>query len=148
MNSKTAALLVLPLLWAALPVQAAGQDADKKPSLALRARPTIAFVPARVTVTARLSGGADDYREFYCAALEWEWGDGTRSEAASDCEPYQAGKSEIRRRFVAQHTYRQPGTFRVRLRLKQGDDVVGQGGVTISVRPGFPPRDSNSPEHR
>ncbi|MGE3276230.1 MAG: PKD domain-containing protein [Vicinamibacterales bacterium] len=143
---RTVALVVVSLACAALPLQGRGQDAQKKPSLALRARPTIAFAPARVTVTAEVRGGSDDYRAFYCPALEWEWGDGTRSEAESDCDPYEPGKSEIRRRYVAQHTFRQPGTFRVQLRLKQGRDVAGQAGVTISVRPGFP--GDPSPEAR
>lgn len=127
--------------------RATARDAEKKPSLALRARPTISFAPSRVTVTASVRGGPDDYRDFYCPTLEWEWGDGTRSEASSDCDPYEAGKSEIRRRYSTQHTFRQPGTYRVRFRLKQGNDVTGLATTTVSVRPGFGPG-AGLPEHR
>ena len=48
----------------------------------MRASPTIGFSPARMVLTAELKGGADDYEDFYCASVEWEWGDDTRSESA------------------------------------------------------------------
>ena len=38
--------------------------------------------------------------EFYCPGIEWDWGDGTESESSEDCEPYQAGVSTIKRRFI------------------------------------------------
>ena len=78
---------------------AARETEGKKPSLSLKATPPIAFSPARVRAVAEIRGGPDDYEEFYCPTIEWEWGDGTSSENASDCEPYEAGKSSIRRRF-------------------------------------------------
>ena len=75
--------------------------------------------PVRAVVVAELKGGANDYRDFYCATIEWDWGDGTKSESKTDCEPYQAdglvpehvlepyqaGRSEITRRFVQEHTF-------------------------------------------
>ena len=72
----------------------------KKPSLSLKASPTIVFSPARVVVSAELKGGAEDNAELYCPSLEWDWGDGTRSESNADCEPFEAGKSTIQRRFT------------------------------------------------
>ena len=50
------------------------------------------MAPARVVLTAELTGGANDFEEFYCGAVEWEWGDGTKSESSSDCAPYEAGQ--------------------------------------------------------
>lgn len=143
---KLAGFAVVALVCAAPGAsRATVRESEKKPSLALRARPVISFAPSRVTVTASVRGGADDYREFYCPTLEWEWGDGTRSESSSDCDPYEAGKSEIRRSYSTQHTFRQPGTYRVRFRLKQGNDVMGLATTTINVRPGLGP---GLPEHR
>ena len=82
------------------------KDADPRPKLTLRANPVIAMAPARVVLTAELNGGANDYEEFYCPAVEWEWGDGTKSESSSDCAPYEPGKSEIKRRFTVEHVFR------------------------------------------
>lgn len=112
-------------------------DKDKKPSLSLKATPTISFSPARIFLTAELKGGADDYEEFYCATVEWDWGDGTRSEASTDCDPYEAGKSEIKRRFVVEHVYRQAGNYRVQFRLKKKNRPIAAVSATVQVKPGF-----------
>jgi hypothetical protein len=96
----------------------------KRPSLSLKAAPGTGMVPIRVTATAEFKGGDDDYREYYCAAVEWNWGDGTVSESANDCEPYEAGVSQIRRRFTGSHTYKRAGAYRIVFRLKNRDKVL------------------------
>ena len=116
---------------------AAGSDKKAKPSVSVRASPTIGFSPARMVLTAELKGGADDYEDFYCASVEWDWGDDTRSESRADCEPYEAGKSEIKRRFVIDHTYNFAGDYRVQFRLKQKKKVVGSGSTDVKIRPGI-----------
>jgi hypothetical protein len=110
---------------------------DEKPSISLKASPSVGFAPTRIILTAELKGGPNDYREFYCASVEWEWGDGTRSETEADCDPYEAGKSEIKRRYVKDQVFRFPGDFRVLFKLKQKDKVVGTGRTTIKIRPGL-----------
>ena len=124
-------------------------DQNKKPSINVRANPPVGFSPLRVVVTAELKGGANDYEDFYCASVEWEWGDDTKSESKADCDPYEAGKSEIKRRFVQEHTFRSlndPGAsgtptgpiqFRVRFVLKQKNKVVGSGQTTVEIRSGM-----------
>ena len=55
------------------------ENADpKRPKITLKAQPLIAMAPARVVLTAELVGGDDDFEDFYCPAIEWEWGDGFR----------------------------------------------------------------------
>lgn len=139
-----AALLVLALcaLTGAAPgATAAPQDdkdkKEKRASLSLKASPPIAFAPARVVVTAELRGGSGDTEELYCPAVEWEWGDGTTSEANADCEPFEAGRSEIRRRWTASHTFNQGGNYRVELRLKRNGKSVVSGSVNVQIRAGF-----------
>ena len=66
----------------------------------------VSVSPARVVLTAEIVGGANDFEEFYCPTIEWDWGDGTQSESSSDCAPYEAGKSEIKRRFTVEHLFR------------------------------------------
>ena len=126
-------------------------DQNKKPSISLRANPTTGFSPLRVVLTAELKGGANDYEEFYCASVEWDWGDDTKSETKADCDPYEPGKSEIKRRYAQEHTFRSvttdiagerglptaPTQFRVRFLLKQKNKVVGSGQTTVEVRSGF-----------
>ena len=112
------------------------QQGKGKPSIAVRANPAVAFAPARIVATAELSGGADDYQDFYCAKVEWSWDDGTTSESQDDCDPYEAGKSQIRRRFTNEHKYQLPGQFEVRFTLKQGKKSVGSGSIAVRVRDG------------
>src|SRR5690349_1940001 len=80
--------------------------AADKAKMTVKANPTMAFSPARIVVTADVTGGANDDQQLYCPAVEWEWGDGTKSEQSADCDPYEAGKSEIKRHFTTDHTYR------------------------------------------
>lgn len=112
------------------------QDA-KRPKLALRAQPQVAVAPARVTLTAELTGGADDFEEYYCPTIEWEWGDDTTSESKVDCDPYEPGKSQIKRRYTVQHQFRRPGAFRIYIHLKQKDRVLGSASTNIQVQPGL-----------
>jgi hypothetical protein len=115
------------------------KDADpKRPQMRLKAQPVISITPARVVLTAELTGGDDDFEEYYCPTIEWDWGDGTHSESTADCAPYEAGKSEIRRRFTVEHVFRRAENYRVTFRLKRRDKAVGQATTQIQVRPGLP----------
>lgn len=113
------------------------ESGDRKPSLALRATPPVGFTPLRVRMAVDIRGGADDYADFYCPTVEWDWGDGTMSENTEDCDPFEPGKSKVRRRFGVEHVYREPGAFRIQLRLKQKTRVVAATSVTIQVRAGI-----------
>src|SRR5690606_20294601 len=91
-----------------------GPDAETgRPRLTLRAQPNVAVAPARILLTVELVGGANDYQDFYCPTIVWEWGDDTRSESSSDCDPFVAGKSEIRRRYTVQHEFRRGGVYKL-----------------------------------
>lgn len=134
-----AALLAVAFLDGIL-VPAVGadrQEENKKPSLSLKATPPISFSPAKVRVVAEIRGGADDYEAYYCPTIEWDWGDGTISENTQDCDPYEAGKSTIRRRFSTDHTYRMAGKYRVFFRLKQNRKTVAATSTSVQVRPGL-----------
>jgi hypothetical protein len=108
-----------------------------KPSVSVKANPSVGFAPTRVVMTAELKGGVNDYADYYCPAVEWQWGDDTRAESKIDCEPYEAGKSEIKRRYVFDRVFQAPGDYRVEFRLKQKDKVVGLGATTVRIRPGL-----------
>lgn len=118
------------------------KDGDRRPRLTLTARPVISMAPARVVLTAELQGGANDFEDFYCAATEWDWGDGTQSEASADCAPYEPGKSEIKRRYTVEHVFR-TGAYKVMFRLKRNDKTLTAATVSIQVRPGLRDGDSD-----
>src|SRR5690242_415885 len=84
----------------------AGQADKNRPKLSLNASPKMGRSPLRVALTAELTGGANDYEEFYCPSVVWQWGDGTESESTLDCQPYEAGKSSIKRRFTVEHVFK------------------------------------------
>ena len=133
---------------------------NKKPSISLKASPPVGFSPLRVVVTAEVKGGANDFEDFYCASVEWDWGDGTKSETKADCDPYEPGKSEIKRRYVQEHTFQSSGydltpsaplrgtgvdpstsqspsiQLRVRFLLKQKGRTVGSGQTMVELRQG------------
>ncbi len=122
----------------------AQSDQGAKPSMSLRASPSMAFTPARVVVTAELRNVRQDDGTFYCPALEWTWGDGTQSEERPNCDPFEAGVSQVRTRYVKQYTFYSAGRYRVTLRLKRGRDVILAGSTEVTIREGGytgPPQD-------
>jgi hypothetical protein len=107
----------------------ASDQGKGKPKAVLRVNPTLIMLPGRVVATAELTEGANDYQDYYCPKIEWVWGDETQKESVEDCDPYEAGKSEIRRRYSADHTYRPypmggNANYEIIFRMKQGSKVV------------------------
>jgi hypothetical protein len=131
-----AGLVLLGSLYA-VPGTVRADGKKAKPTITLKATPIMAFSPARMVLTAEIRGGDNDYQDFYCATVEWDWGDDTRSQAGADCEPYEAGKSEITRRFTIDHTFNTAGDYRVEFRLKQKNKVVAKASTDVKIRPGI-----------
>lgn len=132
--------MVLPLMMT-LAVAVSDTDKDSRPKISVKANPAMAVAPARVVVSADLNGGANDYEEFYCPSIEWDWGDDTKSTTSADCDPYEAGKSEIKRRFTADHTYQMGGNFRIQFRIKKKNKSIAGGSTSVTIRPGIGERD-------
>ena len=114
------------------------REEDKtKPAINMRASPSVGFSPLKVVITVELKGGADDFADYYCPTIEWIWGDDTRAESSADCDPYEAGKSQIQRRYTISRIFQTAGNAKVEFRLKQKDKVVGSGSTRVNVRPGI-----------
>jgi hypothetical protein len=137
--AKTAVAAALALLGTFAVAHAAGQQPakPKRPKITIRSSPAMAFTPATLTFTAELKEGDNDFEEFYCAEVEWDWDDGTVSESSDDCEPYEKGKSEIRRRFTVQHKYNIANVYNVQFRLKQRGKVVAVARTRVTIKPGM-----------
>ena len=129
-------LIALSLLLT-VALTSASDDKNKRPKISVKANPTMAVAPARVVASADLNGGANDYEEFYCPSIEWDWGDDTRSTTSAYCDPYEAGKSEIKRRFTADHTYRLGGNFRIQFRIKKKDKSLASASTSVTIRGGI-----------
>ena len=127
-----AAALLAPV---SLPAQDSEKDKrdPKRPSLSMKATPTTGMVPVRVSASAEFKGGDDDFQEYYCPSVEWNWGDGTVSESSNDCDPYESGKSQIRRRYSASHSYNRAGAYRISFRLKNRDKVLTSSTTVIRL---------------
>ena len=131
------------------------RDVEKdKPSISVKVSPVSGFAPMRAVITAELKGGDDDFEEFYCPTVEWDIsvteiqqstfdpGVGRmsdsrpvqKSEQKLDCDPYEAGKSEIKRRFVREHTFRTGGEYTIKFSLKQNNKTVASNRTTVRVR--------------
>ncbi|HKY22777.1 MAG TPA: hypothetical protein VJM31_16305 [Vicinamibacterales bacterium] len=130
------------LLTTAVPGSAqVAEDKDKqepkRPSLSLKVTPVTGMVPVRVSAAAEFKGGDDDYRDYYCPTVEWNWGDGTVSEGSADCQPYEPGVSQIRRRYSGQHTYKRAGAYRIVFRLKMKNRVLAVQTTGVRLLGGF-----------
>jgi hypothetical protein len=123
---------VVSMLVAALAVPgAAGARGVKRPRLDLRASPRMSLMAANVLVVAELVGG-DEIEDFYCPAVEWEWGDGGRSAQESDCPPFERGTA-MARRHSANHAYRQPGEYSVRVTLRRAGRSLAAATTTVTI---------------
>jgi hypothetical protein len=134
-GSAPAALCAAVLFVAAVAVSAQSDEKrePKRPSLSLKATPGTGMVPVRISATAEFKGGDDDFRDYYCPTIEWNWGDGTVSEASTDCDPYEAGVSQIRRRYTVSHTYKRSGAYRISFRLKMKERVLTSQTTTVRL---------------
>jgi hypothetical protein len=111
------------------------KEDNQRPKLSLKAQPNVGIAPARIVLTAELTGGANDFQEYYCPTVLWDWADGTESESTFDCEPYETGKSAIKRRYTVEHIFRS-GAHKVWVRLKRNDKLLASANVTIQIQPG------------
>jgi hypothetical protein len=125
----------------ALDAQTPADRAPERPRLILRALPSVAIAPARVVFVAELQGGADDFQEYYCPTIAWEWNDDTRSESSADCEPFEAGKTVIRRRYTKEHVFRREGPYKIYFHMKRKDKTIASASAVIQVQPGAFSRD-------
>jgi hypothetical protein len=132
-TTKTIAIALSAL---ALPAALAAGEAKKPkaPRLDLKLSNATVFSYTSVAPMAQLVGG-DDLEEFYCPAVEWDWGDGTRSRHESDCPPFEPGFA-IDRHYAERHEYRQAGTYLIRVTLSRVDRPVAISTTLLTVVPG------------
>ncbi len=127
------AFVALSLALSAAVLAKPADQKDGKVALTLRANPAMAFAPARINLVAQLKGGKPENENLYCPTVEWDWGDGTISQASTDCEPFQPNKSEIQRSFTVQHVYKLGGEYTVTLSLKKAEKVLALASTELNI---------------
>jgi hypothetical protein len=120
------------VLVLALAASAVAGDGPRKPKLDVRATPRFAFSPVDVRVMVKLVGG-DEHESYYCPALQWEWGDGSVSSHEADCPPFEEGMT-LERHFTAQHAYRRPGDYDVRVTLSRAGRALAVTSTKVLVQ--------------
>ena len=130
---RTTALTAL-IIAAVASAGSAGEKA-RRPRLDLRAAPRMAFSPVNVLITAELSGGDDANDDYYCPEIEWDWDDGGKSVHEADCAPLETGAA-IERRYTANHAYRRPGSYNVKMTMRKGSRSIAMATATVTVHPG------------
>jgi hypothetical protein len=111
----------------------AASAAEKKGTrVSLRAAPRVASAPATIVFNVELTGG-EDGEDLYCPVLEWEWGDGTKSEEEEECPGFEAGHTQIQRRFTTSHEYRDRANPKVAVTVRKGDRVLGKDAVSLVI---------------
>ena len=138
-----APLLVAVALTASLAAQKNDKDA-KSPVAGEAQRPKLALKAATLhRHRSRPRGphrgvhrGFERFRGVYCPTVRWEWGDLTSSESSMDCPPYEAGKTEIKRRFTVDHRFDRAGSYKVYFRIRHGSKEVAATSTTVKVQPG------------
>jgi len=138
-RSALVALAAVVTITSAVAVRAqADTSTQERPSLSVRLTPRVGLAPLEVRAVAELKDGSDNFEEYYCATIEWDWDDGSRSESTTDCEPYDPTTSEIQRRFTARHEYRNGGIYRVTFNLKRDDKVLARAAQQVQYNGGSP----------
>jgi len=110
-----------------------GAEKVRRPVVVLKVDQNVGMAPMRVALTANLVGGADDYQDFYCPTVEWDWSDGTHSVASFDCQPYQPHLSKIVRHFSTEHLFDE-GQYRVTFRLKRDERELASADAMLLVK--------------
>ena len=116
--TRRAFLSLVPSARSASPRGPRARDSkpDKdKPSIEVKSLPSMGFAPFRTVLTVDVKGGPDDYRAVSTArSVEWDIGDGDSGRAEDwTAIPYEAGKSQIKRRYVREQIFNSPGEFHV-----------------------------------
>jgi hypothetical protein len=120
-------------LLGAVSVSAAEKKVENKGTrVSLRAAPRVAAAPATVVFNVELTGG-EDGEDLYCPVLEWEWGEGTTSEEEEECPPFEAGHTQVQRRFTTSHEYRDRANPKVTVTVRKGDRVLGTDSVSLVI---------------
>jgi hypothetical protein len=124
-------VLGLLLLVASTSDSHASPRTEGEPRLGLIAVPRYGPFPLTVQFQGQIYDADEHDPALYCLDADWDF-DHTRFFDRKDCPPYEEG-STIRKSYATSHTFELPGTYRVRLSLRRGENTVLMDEVWIRV---------------
>jgi hypothetical protein len=99
--------------------------------LRLTALPTQGSYPLTVSFQAVIMDADRRDPDLYCLDEDWDF-DHVRFFERRDCPPFEDG-TEIDINYSTTHTFDEPGTYRVRLALRRGDELVLRADAWVRV---------------
>ncbi len=105
------------------------------PFIEVVAEPGKGDAPLQVHLTATLRGAEPNDKRFYCAEMDWQFGDGQGQAAMPSCIPYDSS-FEIQTKYEADHKYEKPGEYVVTFRL---GDLMSRPAKVIVLAERLPP---------
>jgi hypothetical protein len=105
-----------------------------RPRLVVTASRLVGLAPLRVAFSADVVSGMDEDERFSCPTIRWDWNDDTTSESTSDCPPYRAGTRGIVRHFSIEHSFVDPGDYRVSAALFRNRVALASDGIELLVK--------------
>jgi hypothetical protein len=124
-------IISLLLLTTSMGHSSVSPPSKGKPRLGLIAIPRYGPFPLTVQLQARIYDADEHDPDLYCLDADWDF-DHIRFFDRKDCPPYEEGV-KIQTSYATSHTFELPGTYRVRLTLRRGDDVVLRDEAWIRV---------------
>lgn len=103
-----------------------------EPTLELTATPPKGKAPLTVVLRGVLENIDTEEATYYCLDAEWDF-DSDRSLDTNDCPPFESGKQEVQLSYSVLHTFEKPGTYRVRLMLRRGNEILLRGETWVKV---------------
>jgi hypothetical protein len=100
---------------------------SQKAYIKLFVHPKQGFKPLTVVMEAELINYQNEENKFYCLLEEWDFGDGNKSYYQPDCKE----GDKIKTKYIATHTYYNPGTYRIQLTL--GKNVIRSQSARVNV---------------
>ena len=129
---RRAAIVIVCLGAAALARADVKKPGSAKLEVNLRANPKSGSLPARITFTAELKGGADT-EDLYCPTLEWEWDGGSTSTQEGECAPFVAGTTKVERHFTITHEFHETGRHTITVTIRVEPKVLGKATTEVTV---------------
>ena len=127
---RTGGIALIHALFLLAPYASPGEK-EKTVAVSLKAMPRVSPAPARILFTIELEGGAD--ADVYCATLEFDWGDGTKTSQAGECPAFVPGETPVERFYEVEHTYNRKGRPVVKLSLLKDGKPLARASVNIVV---------------
>jgi hypothetical protein len=104
------------------------------PSIEVVASPKIGEMPLMVNLTAILRNAEPNDKRFYCAPIQWSFGDNTEEVSSPSCVPW-FPEASVPTRYITTHRFEKPGTYNAVFTLGELASAPAVVGVIPELLP-------------